>query len=330
MAGERCSPPKSLVGHTVPLGRARGLEGEGPVEQTSSVGPDLDLAMRWLLALLLAVPLSLAGCLGDDGDDPPEEEDPPDRERPRSPSGGSGSTSPPRPPRTPPPPPPTELDVAATGCERLGLLVPAEAAALRVWVPEEYVIVGEDTTKALLVVTFLTCEGLAPGTNAPTPGSFSDVGVVIEAPDGSEGDHLYRIWQATDHFTTAAALQRFGLIEGFVPGTGVTVEAPVPLAASTASGLVPWAAAAYSGNATIAGPAAPDVPRTETWWFEGFRGLVTVTYEYTPASSASVAGDVSARVGSPMATFLGAPTVPATGTLDAVDISIHAQVHPKA
>jgi hypothetical protein len=189
-------------------------------------------------------------------------------------------------------------------CRELIAQAAIPVAAARVFVPAKYKLLGEATGQATMFAGLKVCADLALDNASVGPGSTSDVGVLIEAPDGSGGLHYYQTWWITDNAALGARLDAMGWNASVVEGTKLEDARVAPLGVGSLRYAVPWSAGAYSAEATLAGGTVTGT-LDATGWEEGVFGPVRVTK--TLASTESGAGRVTLTTapGSPMARLLG-------------------------
>lgn len=201
-------------------------------------------------------------------------------------------------------------------CWELVLFATASAADVRPFVPATYLMVGEPGA-VTLVVDGMKCVDLAVAGGKDGAGNVSDVGVLIEPPDGSGDLSVYGLWQPTNREDHAARDRALGLRTFDAPLLDVRgspsggVKTP---GNGRASFKVPWEANAYAADAQVGLVSPKTAPFTRTvWWHDSEKGTVRVTHTVSPADLYSAAGTVTAGAGSDMAKVLGGSGVQGAG-----------------
>lgn len=181
-------------------------------------------------------------------------------------------------------------------CVENTVLVLAPADNLRSFVPAEFTISGESTGYGTMVVGILTCASLDVARGTPHPATWSDVGIVIDSPDGTPDPHIYEVWLAGNSGQLHSRFAQLGYDAWQVPDTSYSVE--------TATGEVNRQGESYSN--TIAG--LVEIGRLDliaTWWQRTSVGLVRAFYSLPGDQVAVGDGRVSAESGSILAGMLG-------------------------
>lgn len=269
--------------------------------------------MRWFLGIILLI-ATTAGCTDDTPDDADGSRDEAGAEADDT---GTEPAPPPPPPASPPPEPdpdvepapppavPPQPDLAApftmdgTGCKELLVIFSVPVEVARAFVPEAYALLGEDTGRAEAFAGLKVCDDLVLDGASVGPGSTSDVGVFIDAPDGTDGFHYYQTWWHTDHFALATRLVAQGWRAAWVPDDALEDGRTQGLAGGVTF-TVPWIEGAYGGSATVAGPPVP-AENVAKGWFDGLLGTVTVAKVLSGTEIGGSLGEVTADEGTPMA-----------------------------
>lgn len=252
---------------------------------------------RLATAALLVILLS-AGCLGEPEPLPPGQE------------------------RLPPEP----FTFAGTGCTEVALFAPADADAVRGFVPSQVALVGEATGRAVLAIYAFSCETYGVGGGASAPGGQSEVGVQIEAPDGTSGPHFYSLWHLTTDPEMRLRMAGFELLGDLAPELAVTLTATSPLSAGVTA-TVPWGNSSYNLSATSAGPGDTPTEAAAHWWHLSPDGLVHVRYENALDRLEPALGEVTTAEHAALGHMLGAGAVSAPGVVTGFSFTASAAFH---
>lgn len=187
----------------------------------------------------------------------------------------------------------------ALGCRELLVQVPVPLEAARAFVPANFTPLVGAGGRAVAFAGLKLCEALWLDGEDAGPGSTSDVGVLIEDPDGSGGLHYYQTWWVTDHPGLAARLAAMGW-RSAEAGTSLSGAGP----AGAASASVVWDAGAYELTGTFAAPPVPP-SNLATGWHETPAGTLRVVKTLASFEVGAGPGAVDADAG-PMAELLGA------------------------
>lgn len=200
--------------------------------------------------------------------------------------------------------PPVAFTMDGVNCRELLIQASVPVSVAREFVPANYSLLGEETGRAVAFGALKACDDLVLDGASAGAASTSDVGVFIEAPDGTDGFHYYQTWWHTDHAALRARLHAQGWLGELVNGT-VVDDARAGGVAGTVSFEVPAADGAYAGEASVAGAPAP-ATNVATGWFDGPRGTLKVVKELPATEFGGGQGTLTAAEGSPMAKLLGA------------------------
>ncbi|MGB0652404.1 MAG: hypothetical protein ACPGQL_04315 [Thermoplasmatota archaeon] len=188
------------------------------------------------------------------------------------------------------------------GCKELLVNVPATADDVRPLVASGYQMLGEETGQVTLFAGLQVCDELLLDGIGAGPASTSDVGVLIQSPDGTPGLHYYQLWWLTDHAGLAERLQAMGWDAGYVPETNLTDGRQMDLLGPVAASI-PWAGGAYSVTANVLALPLP-MDADATGWQDGPFGTVTVAKNLASDQFGTGIGSIVARDG-PLASALG-------------------------
>lgn len=157
----------------------------------------------------------------------------------------------------------------ATGCAYVYAPAVANGLVARGEVPAGFRVLGEPGAAALIVAT-VTCDVAVDG-GAPRRATWTDVGVLVDAPDGVPGFHLYLLWELTDSPALGGLLAAAGIAHEVTPG--VRMDADTTSLVATSGAEAAWSGGAYALEGAFAGfhEAASG---TVAWWHHGPRGTV--------------------------------------------------------
>ncbi|HEV2757520.1 MAG TPA: hypothetical protein VG318_17285 [Actinomycetota bacterium] len=230
--------------------------------------------------------------------------------------------------------PPKAPAHGARGCSSLNSLVDAPDPLVRPFVPERFTPrEGIYPGHIGLVVNTLFCDQVLVNGKSLGPAHMSVFWVLIEAPDGSRGDHLYEAWRLTDNRKLAVALARHGVRADLATIT-LETQPPTPLGAVTES-EVQWDGGSSYSAAGIEPEADPTTyytqPSAYTLWQLRDEGLVkmeVVDNFIEPSNVTEVDGYFMAEPGTEFAQMIGAaqPTNHALFTEYEYDVEITAGI----
>lgn len=192
------------------------------------------------------------------------------------------------------------------GCDEAVAAIPVEAGRARAELPEGWRPVLDRAGLAALGVGVLRCDRLMVGDDDLGAGSISDVGILVESPDNTEGSHFYQLWQ----HTTAGALHGLTSALG-IPGSRRRMEwrltSPFPFTNEFEGKVVD-----RHGGYGITGTASPAVetgPSAPTWWHDGKRGRTRISYALRDTRTAAGLARLRAAPGSRLADLSADRTV---------------------
>ncbi len=178
-----------------------------------------------------------------------------------------------------------------------------DSSRARSEVPSRFSLVGEPVGIAVLFLTFTSCDLELEG-SATRRTAFADAGVLIDAPDGIPGLHVYWLWDLTDSVDLARLDRAYGVPTEVPSGLSVTFQTGLPLFSTAAE--IPWSQGAYGSSATYLGAAPPAVPGTVSWWRQGPAGLVRLDQAFAfPDTETQGIGTVTAEPGSRLSRLAG-------------------------
>lgn len=198
------------------------------------------------------------------------------------------------------------------GCSALNSLVDAPEPLVAPFVPDRFTTrEGFYPGHVGLVVNTLSCEEVTVNGKSLGPAHLSVFWVLIEAPDGSGGDHLYEAWRLTDNRKLSAALARHGVLAQTAE-IMLDTQAPTPAGTPTTSEVTWDGGSSYSAAGVE--PAVNPInyvtqPYTYTLWQlqEGALVKMPVFENFEePSNVTEVDGYFAAEPGSDFATMIGA------------------------
>ncbi|HEV8359603.1 MAG TPA: hypothetical protein VGR28_04010 [Candidatus Thermoplasmatota archaeon] len=274
--------------------------------------------MRATVILVLASLLA-AGCLGGPSNPPAQQPSapaapPPARNNTTTPTpppsnatgNGTGNATPGNATANMTAPAPLPFTFDAT-CREALALVPVEVAAVRGFVPPNFTLVGEQGGRVPVFFGLKECPSYSVDGGPPRAVMISDVGALIDSPDGSEGSHYYQLWLVTNDSALWAQHAALGFVGG-VAATTFSASQPAPVPAPLALGVsadIPWANGTYGFDATIPS-AAPTAPAaTFVGWHLGPEGLIRMPKDFTYTAYGAGSSDFRAAAGSPAASLTG-------------------------
>lgn len=271
--------------------------------------------MRRALLALVLLTAGLAGCIGtgDAGDATGGE--PGDT----TPDQGEGLSA--------------SLTYEGTDCREPSVVLETDAENVRPFVPEEFNLTGEAAGQATLFVNVAYCN-YATGNESSVQGFQSDVGVQIEAPDDSDGLHLYQLWVLTNLTEFANRAEAWGITGGYlseVSGSGGPEQGQGPLEAGTVEASLPWEEGAYETAVTLAGSSEPTMPIEQAvWWHRTDAGLARIAYTFHDVRALQGQGEASAEAESPLAQAMGGTTSQGAAFHYTFDMKVVAEIVEEA
>ena len=198
------------------------------------------------------------------------------------------------------PPPGTGFVFTGTGCAEPVVLVEVDPTTAQSWLPEPYEVLPSPSGAATLIVAAANCEGTQINGEDSGAALLSDVGIEVKSPDKSPGQHLYQLWQPTNNAVLRKYMERLGLLGGLVTDATFTMNA------LGAHADIPWSYSPYSVTVDAATTGVPFLPGANTWWHEGARGTIRISYSFIEAELRPLGkGKVNAAAGSPLAALIG-------------------------
>lgn len=216
------------------------------------------------------------------------------------------------------------------GCSSLNSLVDAPEPLVAPFVPDRFTTSeGYLPGHVGLVVNIMSCEDVTVNGKSLGPADISMFWVLVEAPDGSGGEHLFEAWRLTNNAKLSAALARHGVL---AQTAGITLETQPP----TPAGTLTTAEVAWDGGSSYSAagvePAVNPItyttrPAAYTLWQlqEGRLVKMPIFDNFIePSNVTEVDGYFAAEPGSDFATMIGGaqPTNHALFTEYEFDIEI--------
>ncbi len=253
--------------------------------------------MARAVAWLAMFSILLAGC--SESPDAPLEQAP---QEPVSPGAGNNQTEGPQDQPQNVTLPPLPFEFTGKGCREFMAIIQVPVQNVREFVPDNITILGQETGETMFFAGLKACDEYSVNGALPQPGMVSDVGVLIEAPDGSDGNHYYQLWMASDHEDFVGAHEALGVWGGLAQTNYTETElAPQALEANA---QIRWGEGSYTIDGTSGG--SPSAPAAQfTGWPGGSLGLFRVEKSFTYSHYAAGEGSVVGSSGSPMQSLLG-------------------------
>jgi hypothetical protein len=191
--------------------------------------------------------------------------------------------------------------------------VPYEEA--RALVPEEYTLLGDEESGAILSTRAVQCEGISVDGGEASPSILVQTGIGVESPDGTGFINTYLLWYTTNNRDLAKSLTVSGIPSHYVPhlefiytpdeggaGGAFHVENPHP------------AQPAYSIDGTLTEPSAsdPGVFFVANWWQAGNHGEVLMQTVFPSLRIGGGSATLSTRQNSTLRVLMGGESVPFT------------------
>ncbi len=217
--------------------------------------------------------------------------------------------------------PPLPFEYVGNGCSEFLALIHVPVANVRHFIPDNMTLVGEATGETMFFAGLKSCDEMSVNGGAAQPGMVSDVGVIIEAPDGSDGVHYYQIWMLSDHQDFVRVHEALGVWSSLV-ATNYT-EAELAPGIVEADVQIPWEEGTYRADGTTVG--VPEGPPSEfIGWHWGSAGLFKIEKTFTYSHYAAGESEMIAEADSPMQTLLGSVFKDGLGLSNRYDHSGHA------
>lgn len=160
-------------------------------------------------------------------------------------------------------------------------------------VPDRYSLFHINATASRLVLTTYTCSQVSvdgqPVVGHDKPTTVTIGSAVVTTRDGEPlptSQQQYIVWYGTDNPLLFAKLQQTGLPVSFLPRS--SVEATSNGAITTVDWAIRGAGLDYDLTAEGAEPVTDPVTSTTTWWYDGPKGNLKITYENLFVKSAAV------------------------------------------
>ncbi len=200
------------------------------------------------------------------------------------------------------------LAYTAKGCVEPSALVTIPRVVLegRLDLPDPFRLRDFAPGVAAVVVAVASCESVSVGGKHAASGRFSDVGVLIESPDGSAGAHFYQLWQVSDHQDLVALMAKVGMATD--TATISFEKSPV-----SAVGTVHSRVSNYKLSVFTPPPESGTGTGRNTWWHDGSHGVVRVQNEGTGVAENFGPYVLELAEGSALAQILGSTVLTGVG-----------------
>jgi hypothetical protein len=191
--------------------------------------------------------------------------------------------------------------------------VPYEEA--RALVPEEYTLVGDAESGAILSTRAVQCEGISVNGGEATPSILTQTGIGIESPDGTGFINTYLLWYTTNNHDLAVSLTRAGIRSHYVRHLEFTYTPDEGGAGGPFQVRNPHPAQpAYSIDGTLTEPSAsdPGVFFVANWWEAGTHGEVLMQTVFPSLRIGGGSAILSTTQDSALRRLMGGGSVPFT------------------
>ncbi len=248
-----------------------------------------------LASYLIVLLISTAGCL----------ESGRTNEEPTTPPKPPESKPPPTNNNPLPPPEPTPFSLDGRSCRELLIFWIIDEDTAGKHVPPEYIPLVEPGGRIPAFAGLKDCGQLIIDGQLAGPGAISDVGIMIESPDGSEGLHYYQMWWITNHEPLWEKLELMGWRGDLSNDTILNSPNQAP-GLGAASFSVPWEKGGYDASATLVSAGAATYTQV-TGWYQSQNGSLRVAKTLDSTYVSVGQGGLSMEAGSPMIGVVGGP-----------------------
>ena len=201
------------------------------------------------------------------------------------------------------------ISYSALGCVEPVALVTVPRATLRLALPDPFRIRELAPGIVGLGVAVASCESISVAGREAGPGRFSDVGVMIESPDGSGGEHLYQLWQVSDHHDLVRLMSTVGMA---TDSADISFE---KTSVSATAGVSSNLSDDYELSVFTNPPETGTGTGSNTWWHDGSHGVVRVRNEGKEFAINLGTYMLKLADGSPLAEMLGMTTLTGVGAI---------------
>jgi hypothetical protein len=159
-------------------------------------------------------------------------------------------------------------------------------------VPDRYTLLRITPTASRFFVTTYTCSQVSvdgqPAVGHDKPTTVTIGSAVVTHRDGQQlpSQQQYIVWYGTDNPVLFAKLQQTGLPVSFLPQSSATITSDG--ATSTLEWAIRGAGLDYDERTVGTEPTAAPQASTSTWWHDGPKGDLRITYNNLSAASSAV------------------------------------------
>ena len=159
-------------------------------------------------------------------------------------------------------------------------------------VPDRYTLVQVGPIASRFFVTTYTCSQVSVdgqpvvGHAKPTTVTIGSAAVLTRDGQPLPSQQQYIVWYGTDNPVLFAKLQQTGLPVSFLPGSSTTITSAG--ATTTVEWAIRGAGLDYDEKAVGTEPATAPQASTSTWWHDGPKGDLRITYTNLLAASSAV------------------------------------------
>lgn len=204
-------------------------------------------------------------------------------------------------------------------CEQVGAFVPADAGAVREYVPADWPLY-EVAGKAILLVTAGSCRDSIAGGPEGIENRFGLVAAASGPPDPRLGaGEGYDIWWTHSDRAHHRMFRRAGFFSRRVRET--RVEVSEGLVTVTGEAQVPWRRSPFNVRVTGAPVWTPPTDLTSYHWHARRTGLSLLKSAHSDFTVAGGSGEVTAAPGTPLARLLGGTRAAGAGAIFRFDFS---------
>lgn len=199
------------------------------------------------------------------------------------------------------------LSYSASACVEPAALVTVPRTTLKLALPDPFRIREVAPGIAGLVVAVASCEAISVAGREAGPGRFSDVGVMIESPDGTGGEHLYQLWQVSDHHDLVRLMSTVGMA---TDSADISFEKTIGSAAGSVTSTL---FDTYELSVFANPPESGTGTGSNTWWHDGSHGVVRVRNEGRNFAANLGTYVLTLADGSPLTKMLGTTVLTGVG-----------------
>jgi hypothetical protein len=160
-------------------------------------------------------------------------------------------------------------------------------------VPDRYTLLRISPTASRVIVTTYTCAEVSmdaqPVVGHTKPTTVTIGTATVTHRDGQQlptEQQQYILWYGTDNPVQFAKLQQTGLPVSFLPASSVTATSDA--GTTTIDWVIRGAGLDYTEQAVAVDPVTNPSTRTTTWWHDGPKGDLSITYDNLLANSTAM------------------------------------------